>query len=182
MASRLHRARQRRAEREPITSHGNLNLVPLVDILTSIVFFSLLTYTGAVMVALTAYDLSLPPVVVTGTQAANNAGQRDTLNLLLAVKVSDNGLRVEHSGMGQPFLQTIPGTTGASLDQLQSLLAQIKQQYPDNNSVLVVPDDNTQYDDVVHVMERAKLANYSEISLGNRERATQVASSGAGGY
>lgn len=98
------------------------------------------------------------------------------------MKIWDGNLRVEHSGMGQPFLQTIPGTTGASLDQLQSLLAQIKQQYPDNNSVLVVPDDNTPYDDVVHVMERAKLANYSEISLGNRERATQVASSGAGGY
>ena len=43
---------------------GNINLVPLVDILTSIVFFSLLTYQGATMAALTSFDLTLPPVVV----------------------------------------------------------------------------------------------------------------------
>lgn len=180
MASRLHRARQRRAEREPITSHGNLNLVPLVDILTSIVFFSLLTYTGAVMVALTAYDLSLPPVVVTGTQAANNAGQRDTLNLLLAVKVSDNGLRVEHSGNGG-FREDIAGLDSASLDKLQALMTQIKQQYPQNSDVLVVPNDDVSYDDVVHVLERLRLADYTGISLGNRSRATQVAQASAPG-
>ena len=38
MASRFHRARQRRVERQALTDAGNLNLVPLVDILTSIVF------------------------------------------------------------------------------------------------------------------------------------------------
>lgn len=181
-SSRFHKAKMRRAEREPLTAHGHINLVPLVDILTSIVFFSLLTYTGAVMANLTAFDLALPPVVVTADQAKANGAQPDTTTLILAVKIWDGNLRVEHSGKGQPFLQTIPGTSGASLDQLQSLLAQIKQQYPDNNSVLVVPDDATPYDDVVHVMERAKLANYGEISLGNRARATQVASTSGGGY
>ena len=65
MASRFHKLRARQQEREPLTAHGRINLVPLVDILTSIVFFSLLTYTGAVMTNLTAFDLALPPVVVT---------------------------------------------------------------------------------------------------------------------
>jgi biopolymer transport protein ExbD len=41
--SLAHRARQRRLERASFTAQGNINLVPLVDILTSIVFFSLLT-------------------------------------------------------------------------------------------------------------------------------------------
>ena len=36
--SAFHKSRQRRAERAPLTAHGNINLVPLVDILTSIVF------------------------------------------------------------------------------------------------------------------------------------------------
>jgi hypothetical protein len=43
VASLFHRSKQRRAERAPVTAHGNINLVPLVDTLTSIVFFSLLT-------------------------------------------------------------------------------------------------------------------------------------------
>lgn len=177
--SRFHRAKQRRAERAPLTAHGHINLVPLVDILTSIVFFSLLTYTGAVMANLTAFDLAMPPVVVTADAATANAGQKDTTTLLLAVKIQDGKLRVEHSNNGgQPFVLEIPGTSAHALDSLQATLAQIKQQFPDNNDVLIVPDDGTPYDDIVHVLERVKLANFSGISLGSRERATQVALAG----
>lgn len=176
-SSAFHRSKQRRAERGHITAHGNINLIPLVDVLTSIVFFSLLTYTGAAMSNLTAFDLSLPPVVVTADQAKASGGQPDTTTLILAVKIQDGNLRVEHSG-GGGFKQDIPGITGASLDQLGTLLAQIKQQYPDNNDVLVVPDDAVAYDDIVHVLERVKQANFSAVSLGSRERATQVASAG----
>ena len=177
-SSRFHKAKQRRAEREPLTAHGHINLVPLVDILTSIVFFSLLTYTGAVMLNLTAFDLALPPVVVTADNATVNGGQNDTTTLMVAVRIQDGKLRVEHSGNGQPYARDIPGTGPAALDTLQAVLAQIRQQYPDNDAVLVVPDDAVAYDDIVHVLERAREADFKNISLGNRERATQVATTG----
>src|SRR5688572_18276105 len=99
MTSTYLRAKQRRAERAPLTSAGNLNLVPLVDILTSVVFFGLLTYQGVAMAALTAYDLSLPPVIVNAEQA-QTAAPRDTLNLLLAVRIEGNRLLIEHTGGG----------------------------------------------------------------------------------
>jgi biopolymer transport protein ExbD len=181
-SSRFHKAKQRRAERAPLTAHGSINLVPLVDVLTAIVFFSLLTYTGAVMSTLTAFDLQLPPVVVTAEQAKTNAGQKDTLTLILAVKMADGKLSVEHSGGagGAPFRQVIGSTNGAALDTLQTVLAQIKQQFPDNNDVLLVPDDAVPYDDIVHVLERIKLARFGGISIGSRERATQVAAVNGG--
>ena len=84
MASRFHKLRARQQEREPLTAHGRINLVPLVDILTSIVFFSLLTYTGAVMTNLTAFDLALPPVVVTAPTTTPSGVNRDTVTLILA--------------------------------------------------------------------------------------------------
>lgn len=181
-SSRFHKAKQRRAEMAPLMRHTSINLVPLIDILTSVVFFSLLTYTGAVMASLTAFDLSLPPVVVTADQARANAGQKDTLTLLLAVKIQDGNLRVEHSGGlgGQPFLHEIAGVSPQALDELQRTLSGIKQEFPDNNDLLVVPDDNVSYEDIVHVLERVKLARFSGISLSNRARATQVASAGGG--
>ncbi|NUO63165.1 MAG: biopolymer transporter ExbD [Gemmatimonadaceae bacterium] len=172
--SLFHKSKQRRAERAPMVAHGGLNLVPLVDILTSIVFFSLLTYTGAALAALTAFDLALPPTVITGQQPKNSAGQPPELNLLLAVKVSGNGLRIEHSG-GGGFVKEIPGLTEASFDQLRQQLAQIRQAYPDNKDVLVVPDDAVNYDNVIRVLEQAKATNYTGISLGSRSRSTQVA-------
>lgn len=176
MASRFHKLRARQQEREPLTAHGRINLVPLVDILTSIVFFSLLTYTGAVMTNLTAFDLALPPVVVTAPGQTSGA-QPDTTTLILAVGIKQSGLRVEHSNGGaQPFAQNIAGLTTSSLDTLQGVLQNVKQQFPTADAVMVVPDDDVPYDDIVHVLERVKLANFPKISLTSAARSMQTAS------
>ena len=174
MASVYLRSKQRRAERASLTDAGNLNLVPLVDILTSVVFFSLLTYQGAALAALTSYDLSLPPVVITSDQASSAAQQREALNLLLAVRVESKRLLVEHSGQGG-FRKEIAGVQGAALDTLQSVMTEIRRRYPQNADVLVVPADDVAYDDLIHVLERLRVASYSGISLGNRTRSTQIA-------
>ena len=174
MASVYLRSRQRRAERASLTDAGNLNLVPLVDILTSVVFFSLLTYQGASLAALTSYDLSLPPVVITADQASSAAQPREALNLLLAVRVESKKLFVEHSGQGG-FRKEIAGVQGAALDTLQSVMTEIRRRYPQNADVLVVPADDVAYDDLIHVLERLRVASYSGISLGNRTRSAQIA-------
>lgn len=178
--SRFHKVKQRRSERAPLTAHGGLNLVPLVDILTSIVFFSLATYTGVALAAMTAFDLSLPPTVITAPNPTNGAKPPD-LTLLLAVKVTTDGLRVEHAGGGVPFRKDIRGHDQSALDQLRDVLTSVRRSYPDNKDVLVVPDDAVSYDDVVKVLEQARLANLTNIALGNRARSTQVASAASGG-
>jgi biopolymer transport protein ExbD len=67
------------------------------------------------------------------------------------------------------------------LNTLQETLASIKSQFPDNDAVMVVPDDDVAYDDIVHVLERVKLAKYSKISLTSAARSMQVASVNPGG-
>jgi biopolymer transport protein ExbD len=179
MASLFHRSKQRRAEWAPVTAHGNINLVPLVDILTSIVFFSLLTYEGATLAALTSFDLALPPVVVsTPDQASRFKADKDVLNLLLAVRVDNDKMVVEHSAEGG-FRRQIDGLDTASLDQLQSLMADIRKKYPQNSDVLVIPSDDVNYDNIIHVLERLRMAKYGGISLGSRARGA-VAAAGAG--
>ncbi|MEJ7810303.1 MAG: biopolymer transporter ExbD [Gemmatimonadaceae bacterium] len=148
-----------------MTAHGNINLVPLVDILTSIVFFSLLTYTGATLAALTAFDLSLPPTVVSAPSAVRN--DQKLLNLLLAVRIDADKLQVEHS---EGMRQQIAGLGPQSMDQLEALMKQVRARYPQNADVLVVPTDEVSYDDVIHVLERLKLVGYRGISLGTRAR------------
>jgi len=172
--SRFHKSRQRRAERAPLTASGSLNLVPLVDILTSIVFFSLATFTGAALAALTAFDLSLPPTVVTG-QEARNVAPEQTLNLLLAVRIQGNKLRVEHGGGATPFVKEITGLGEQQMAELRATLEGVRRSYPDNKDVLVVPDDAVSYDDVIKVLEQARLAQFTNLSLGSRARASRVA-------
>jgi biopolymer transport protein ExbD len=175
MSTRFHRANLRRKElAQSSLGHGSINLVPLVDILTSIVFFSLLTYQGALMANLTSYDLALPPVVVNAEQAP--AEKDKQLDLLLAVRVSTDRMLVEHSEEGG-FRREIMGLDAASLDTLQALMLDIKHKYPQNNDVLVIPSDDVSYDDVIHVLERLKMAQYPNVALGTRARATPVSAS-----
>ncbi len=170
MASIFHRSKQRRAERAPVTHGGGINLVPLVDILTSIVFFSLLTYQGATMAALTSFDLTLPPVVVnTPEQLSKIKSEKDVLNLLLAVRVDNDKLTVEHSEQGG-FHQVIQGLDKGSLDQLESLMTSIRNKYPQNADVTVIPADELSYANLVHVLERLKLSHFTGISLTTKAR------------
>ncbi|MBK5188774.1 MAG: biopolymer transporter ExbD [Gemmatimonadaceae bacterium] len=170
MDSVFHRAKQRRAERAPVMASGNINLVPLVDILTAIVFFSLLTYQGATMAALTSFDLSLPPVVVnTPEQLSRIKSEKDVLNLLLAVRVDNDKLTVEHSEEGG-FHQVIQGLDKPSLDQLEALMTSIRNKYPQNADVTVIPADEVSYANVVHVLERLKLSHFTGISLTTKAR------------
>jgi biopolymer transport protein ExbD len=182
MASRFHRLRARHAEREPLTAHGRINLVPLVDILTAIVFFSLLTYTGAVMTNLTAFDLALPPVVVTPEAAKQSGITPDTLTVLLAVGIKPIGLRVEGTGGGgPPFAQEIAGLSDSSMTQLRAMLTDIKKQYPNTDQIMVVPDDDVSYDDIVHVLEQVKFANLRKISLSSTARSMNLSNVSAPG-
>jgi biopolymer transport protein ExbD len=149
---------------------GHLNLVPLVDILTSIVFFSLLTYTGTALAALTSFDLVLPPVVVTSPEQVKQLkSDKDILNLLLAVRVSADHLEVEHSAEGG-FHTRIDSLNTRSLDSLQALMTELRARYPQNKDVVVVPSDKVSYDDIVRVLERLKMSRYSGISLGTKAR------------
>jgi biopolymer transport protein ExbD len=178
MATAAHRSKVRRAERAVLTAHGSINLVPLIDILTSIVFFSLLTYSGETMSRLTAFDLTLPPMVITAEN--RNQGQApDPLNMLLAVRIESGHIQIEHAGNNIPFKKVINGYSGAALDTLEATMRAIRQQFPQNSDALVAPSDEVLYDDVVHVLERIKLAGYTGISLGNRARSQTVATAGA---
>jgi biopolymer transport protein ExbD len=179
-ASRFHRAKLRRAERATSSlGHGGINLVPLIDVLTSIVFFSLVSYQG-LLAQLTSFDLALPPMIITAQQPQPSSAEKDQLNLLLAVRLQADRMTVEHSAQGG-FHREILGLGSAALDTLQTVMQDIHRQFPQNNDVLVVPTDEVSYNDVVHVLERLKMAQYPNVALGTRSRAAPVSTASAGG-
>ena len=154
-----------------MTAHGSINLIPLVDILTSIVFFSLLTYTGAAMMTLTAFDLVLPPVVITQPEQLKNLTEKDVINLLVGIRIYTDRVQVEHS---EGLNQQIAGTDNGALDRFEALMKQIRTDFPQNRDVTVVPNDEVSYERVVQILERLKLAGFTGLSLSNRARQAAV--------
>ncbi len=180
MASVFHRVKMRRTERAPTTAHGNINLVPLVDILTSIVFFSLLTYQGATMAALTAFDLSLPPVVIDRPDDANRLrNEQELLNLLVTLRIERDRYVLTHSAQGG-VTQEVRGMTDGSLDTLQAMMMTIRSQYSENKDITVVPADEISYNDIIRTLERVRGAGFSAISLASKARATTAPAAGGG--
>ena len=164
----FHRVRMRRKAHS--VKHGeHINLVPLVDILTSIVFFSLLTYAGSALAALTSFDLTLPPTVVENQEDLSKLKPKDVLTLLLAVRVYEDRMEIEHSAEGG-YHRRIEGHQGPALDTLQTEMEAIRAKFPENKDVLVVPADGISYDALVKILERLKRARYSGIALGTRSR------------
>jgi biopolymer transport protein ExbD len=158
-----------RRKAHKVAQGDEINLVPLVDILTSIVFFSLLTYAGSALAALTSFDLTLPPTVIDNAADAAKLKDKEVLNLLLAVRVYEDRMEIEHSGEGG-YKKMIVGHTGEALNALETEMAAIRAKYPENKDVLVVPADGISYDAIVHILERLKRARYSAIALGTRSR------------
>jgi biopolymer transport protein ExbD len=173
VATRFHAAKQRRAERSALMAGQDVNLVPLVDMFVSILFFVLLTYTGATAF-LFSYTLELPPVLQTDQQTA---GPDDIeLDQLMTVRIENGGLSVERSAGN--FRQTIAGLDSVHFEQLQAVLEEQRDSYPRRNQVVVIPSDETAYDHIIHVLERLKAAEYPLVAIGQRARASQVAAAG----
>jgi hypothetical protein len=127
----------------------------------------LLTYTGAALAALTAFDLVLPPVVITQPEQLKNLTEKDVINLLLGVRIYADRVQVEHS---EGLNQQIAGTDDAALERFQALMEQVRADFPQNKDVTIVPNDEVNYERVVKVLERLKMAGFSGLSLSNRAR------------
>lgn len=152
----------------------DVNLVPLVDMFVSVLFFVLLTYSGATAF-LFSYNLELPPVLEAEqeTQGPNDV----KIDQLLTVRLEPDGILVERGGAGGTFRQEIPNLDSASFVQLQQVMAGQRDDYPADAQVLVIPSDASSYDDIIHVLERLQMAEFPLIALGQRSRA-QVAAGG----
>ncbi len=158
----LSRLRRRGVAQRPTEG---LNLVPLVDILTSIVFFSLLTYGGGA-VLLTSLDLAA------SAMDAPSDGPNATVGtpVRLTVWVDSSGLRVEDiAAAGATRSRLIAGLGDDALAELRRhVLAATPAEAP--TTVVVIPADDLSYQRLVEVLSAIRAAGEPQVALGGRPR------------
>ena len=162
MPSLARRTIARRARRVAL-GHQPLNLVPLVDILTSIVFFSLLTYGGArALAALTRFDLQS----MSAAAGARGGGSPVTLGLTLSV--DRTGVRVARARDAAE--RRFEGLGDASLRGIRGAVAELGRGVPADAAIGVVPADDVSYEDLIRVLDQVRAAGRDRIALGLRKR------------
>ena len=167
MPSRFHRARQRRVERAASESSSErLNLVPLVDILTSIVFYALLTVATAGGASLVAFDVSrAPDAARLGSAGADSASPAP-----ITVTVYNDRTVIQRGAGDAGLLLAQPaGLDRAALERLEATLSALHRgadALPAGTAAVVIPADDVSYERVVGVLERLRRADFRDVSLG----------------
>ena len=150
--------------RELARSHGALNLVPLVDILTAIVFFSLLSAVTN-RAALASFDLATPPAVSDASGTSSAPPSRPDI----VVRVDRGAFMVRYADQ-ESVVHRRNAHDDASFAQLRDRLLQATQELGRAAVITVVPSDDVAYDDVVRVLEHVHQVKPAAVALGSRAR------------
>ncbi len=130
-----------------------LNLIPMMDILTVLVIFLLIT---AVFTHVTIMDLSIP--TQTGGSAVN------TPNFSIEVIVRKAGLEIAN---GSSVEAAIPKKDDKyDLEMLSEMLTRLKARYPEKEDATVLMEQDIQYDYLIQIMDAIRGADVREEGNG----------------
>jgi len=120
-----------------------INLTPMMDILTVLVVFLLIT---AVFMSITIEELSVP--TASGGAAANMP------NFAIEVIVRKTGLEIAN---GSSVEAAIPKKDDKyDLELLSKILLRLKSQYPDKQDASVLMEPDIKYDHLIEIMDAVR--------------------------
>lgn len=134
-----------------------LNLVPMMDILTVLVIFLLIT---AVFTHITIMELSIP------THAGGSA--INSPNFAIEVIVRKSGLEIAN---GSSVEAAIPKKDDKyDIEMLSKMLTRLKAQYPEKEDATVLMEPDIQYDYMVQIMDAIRGADVREEGSGEMKK------------
>jgi biopolymer transport protein ExbD len=152
--------RMRDHHEEAEEEHGEINLVPYMDIVTNIIIFLLASVVN--QVALGNINVTVPTISQGGSESDNTPPPKPPLNL--TVSVGATGFLVAASGGVLPIIPKLP-TGQYDYKSLTAKLKEIKSN-PDNveeTKANFNADANTSYDIVIATLDAMRQAEDGKI-------------------
>src|SRR5512134_1196133 len=119
-----------------------LNLTPMMDILTVLVVFLLIT---AVFMSITIMELSVPTTA---------GGASNTPNFAIEVIVRKAGLQIAN---GSSVQAAIPKKDDQyDLEMLSKMLLRLKAQYPEKEDATILMEPDIKYDYLIEIMDAVR--------------------------
>lgn len=155
-----------RRKARPHEHHGELNIVPYLDIMVNLVMFMLMSMTG--FVTFQMLNVNAPDVADAAMQAdPTPPPPKDEQPFILNVSISESGFFVAATGgvlpgetaEGAPADQekaapTIPLKNGEyDYESLTRKMEEIKNAYPDKSQVILAAGAKVRYDVIVQAMD-----------------------------
>jgi biopolymer transport protein ExbD len=134
----------------------DLNLTPLMDVMSNILFFLLASFGAAIVSFLAA---SVPVQAEEDSTPAEPLLESVTANLQItpeAYKLNLSNDKVAKEKLDE-FKLTIPKVSGQyDRKKLTETLVKVKEKFSKSDTIMIVPNEHTIYEDIVGAMEAAK--------------------------
>ena len=135
--------------------HINLDVTPVMNLFMVLIPFLV---SMAVFTHLAVIDFTLPP-----SGAGDGSGAEEAEGLDISLVVTSSGFRVVGTGDKMDLVPRVRGEY--QFDKLEAVLRAIKFQYPSQNSIILVFDEDVVYDDIIRFMDICREAQFPEIGL-----------------
>ena len=133
---------------------AEINLTSMIDMMTILVFF-LLVHGGFIRLAM--LELNLP--------ASQSEPSKEPPTLQLEVTVRESEIEVGDRSVGA-LSRIEKGADGYDLAKLTEYLTKLKQEYPDKTDATLLLEPSIQYDALVAVMDRVRVAEQLDAASG----------------
>ena len=132
-------------------------LVPFIDMLVVCCCFLLMS---ASLLQTAVIEISLPSTTGPGTPGSVTplAGE---LNLSLII--TNEGLRVGGAGAILPLIPKTKDTF--DWDKLTETLKDVKKEYPDQESIIIISEPEVVYDNIIQAMDVCVMEGFPDIAL-----------------
>lgn len=158
-------ARKKRGGEE----NTDLDLVPIMNMVTILIPFLLLSVQ---FVSLAVIDSTLPAI---GKPSEPTEEDKEKLNL--SVAVTDKGYTIlgasgvlgnpDGEGATIPCLRDgCPGVDAYDTPKLTEMLGQIKDEFPDEENVILVPESNISYEVLIATMDASREDPDTKVTIG----------------
>jgi biopolymer transport protein ExbD len=127
-----------------------LNLVPMIDMVTNLMFFLMMF---ASIVPVVMIDAPLPKIASTAEEVKKAKDDQNKLELNLFI--NKNGLELKSGALGNKSWPV--GADGKyPFDDLHKYLVQIHEKRPNDKEITLMPADDVAYDVMVQVMDASR--------------------------
>lgn len=134
-----------------------LNLVPIMDSIFIFIFFLLMSATF-----LKIYEVGSDVPIVSDQEPPKD--QKDPLALTL--KIETNLMTLSRGVPSRPIQTFNRDSSGSfNLDELHSALIGLKKQYLDENTIILEPEGDLTYEEIVRIMDTVRRMNKTDDAI-----------------
>ena len=126
-----------------------LNLTPMIDIISNLMFFLMMFMS---VIPVVTIDAPLPKVASTADEVKKAMDDKNKLEL--TVDINENGIIVKSAGGSRAFHTQPDGKF--PYDDFHKYLVQLKQKKPDERELTMMPADEVPYEVMINVMDAAR--------------------------